>query len=81
MVSEEIRFKIDSEILERIRAKYPGLDMRRYLKNQLAELIGVKVHCAQCDYSWYYIGDARRIKCNRCHHNIRVPRNRTGTSI
>jgi uncharacterized paraquat-inducible protein A len=65
---------MDSEVIERIRAKYPDLDLRKYLKHQLMGLIGVKVKCSSCGYSWPYTGSAKRIKCNRCHHNIRVYR-------
>jgi tRNA(Ile2) C34 agmatinyltransferase TiaS len=74
MTSEEIRFKVDSDIIGRIREKYPDLNIALYLKHQLAELVGVRVRCPKCGYSWPYTGNSRRVKCNRCRHNVRVRR-------
>lgn len=72
MASEEIHFKIDAEVIGRVRSRYPDLDIRNFLKRQLRDLIGVKVKCSKCGYSWPYTGTSKRIKCNRCHHNVRV---------
>ena len=74
MASEEIKIRVDSDIIGSIRERYPDLNIALYLKHQLAGLVGTKVRCSSCGYSWPYTGNSRRVKCNRCRHNVRVHR-------